>query len=639
MILLSLNKLHKTYGEKVIFNELTLSIEDTEKIGLIGINGTGKSTLLKIIAGLSTSDKGEVITSNELVIEYLPQDPSFDDNATVIEQIFKGTSQTMKTLRDYEIVVSDLEKEPSSTALQTRLMELTEQMDSQDIWQLESEAKAILTKLGIVNFRDKVSLLSGGQRKKIALAGALIRPCNLLILDEPTNHLDNDTIDYLEELLKNKKCGLIMVTHDRYFLDRVTNRIVELDGGKLYKYEGNYESYIEQKAQRESIEERMREKNMTLYKQELEWMRKGVEARRTKQKARKDRFYELEDSLEGGHKQSLEMNLGTSRLGKKIISMEAVNKSFEGKPIIKDFTYTFVREDRIGIIGDNGAGKSTLLNIIADRLKEDSGIVDIGETVKIGYYTQENKELDPNIKVIDYIKDRGEYVKTADGTLISASKMLEKFLFPPTVQYTPIEKLSGGEKRRLYLLGVLMGDINVLLLDEPTNDLDIYTLQILENYIDEFDGPVIAVSHDRYFLDRMSDKIFSYEGHGAIANIPGNYTDYRNRKIKMNDNKSELKVDKSVGNKKSTSAKKEFNATTKLKFSYNEKLEYEKIDSVIEELETLIEDVEKEILMNSSNYAKLGELTSKKEELEEELTKKMERWEYLNELAEKIAAQ
>lgn len=633
MILVSLEKVYKTYGEKVIFDDLNISIEDNEKIGLIGINGTGKSSLLKIIAGISNTDKGEMITSNELQVEYLPQDPIMDENATVIEQVFKGNSQAMKILREYEQTMVDLEKDPDNEKLQKGLLELTEKMDAEDIWQLESEAKGVLTKFGISNFADKVNKLSGGQRKKIALAGALIRPCNLLILDEPTNHLDNDTIDYLEELLKSKKCGLIMVTHDRYFLERVTNRIVELDSGKLYKYEGNYESYLEQKAQRESIEQRMREKNMTLYKQELEWMRKGVEARRTKQKARKDRFYELEESLDGGHKQSLEMNLGTSRLGKKIISLEGINKSFDGKPIIKDFTYTIVRQDRIGIIGNNGIGKSTLLNIITNRLKEDSGKIDIGETVKIGYYTQENTELDPNTKVIDYIKDRGEYVKTADGTLISASKMLEKFLFPSAIQYTPIAKLSGGEKRRLYLLGILMGDINVLLLDEPTNDLDIYTLQILEQYIDEFDGPVIAVSHDRYFLDRMAEKIFAYEGLGEIISIPGNYTDYKNRKDSQVITKSETKVNKSPNTKKTV------NEGGKLKFSYNEKMEYEKIESVIETLENEISLIEDQVLANSSNYAKLGELTAKKEQKEEELLVKMERWEYLNELAEKISSQ
>lgn len=630
MILLSLNNIKKTYGEKVIFNHLSLGIDDTEKIGMIGINGTGKSSLLKIMAGLETPDEGEVITSNELVIEYLPQNPQFDEESTVIEQVFKGTSSFMRVLRDYESTMAQLEKEPENEDLQLELLKLSEKMDAEGAWQLESEAKAVLTKLGIEDFNQKVSELSGGQRKKIALAGALIRPCNLLILDEPTNHLDNDTIDYLEELLKNKRCGLVMVTHDRYFLERITNRIVELDQGKLYKYEGNYEAYLEQKAERESIEERMREKNSSLYKQELEWMRKGVEARRTKQKARKERFYELEGSLEGNHKQSLEISLGTSRLGKKIISLENINKSFGDKQVIRDFTYTVVREDRIGIIGNNGVGKSTLLNLITERMMPDSGKIEIGETVKIGYYTQENKEMDLKLRVIDYIKERGEYVKTADGSLISAGKMLERFLFPPILQYTPIEKLSGGERRRLYLLGILMEDINVLFLDEPTNDLDIQTLQILEDYIDDFNGPVIAVSHDRYFLDRIAEKIFAYEGEGNIVYIPGNYSDYKMRRLQQETIKEETKKEKSATSKRSTEQ------VAKVKFTYKEKLEYEKIDEVIETLEKEIKQIEEEMSNNASHYGRLQELTIEKEAKEEALMYQMERWEYLNELAERI---
>ena len=631
MILLSLNNIKKTYGEKVIFNDLSLGIDDTEKIGMIGINGTGKSSLLKIMAGLETPDGGEVITSNELVIEYLPQNPEFDEESTVIEQVFKGNSSFMMVLRDYEKAMAQLEKEPEDEGLQLKLLKLSEKMDAEGAWQLESEAKAVLTKLGIQNFNQKVSELSGGQRKKIALAGALIRPCNLLILDEPTNHLDNDTIDYLEELLKNKRCGVVMVTHDRYFLERITNRIVELDQGKLYKYEGNYEAYLEQKAERESIEERMREKNFSLYKKELEWMRKGVEARRTKQKARKERFYDLEGSLEGNYKQNLEMSLGTSRLGKKIISLENISKRFGNQQVIHDFTYTVVRDDRIGIIGNNGMGKSTLLNLITERVLPDSGKIEIGETVKIGYYTQENKEMDTKLRVIDYIKERGEYVKTADGSLISASKMLERFLFPPILQYTPIEKLSGGERRRLYLLGVLMEDINVLFLDEPTNDLDIHTLQILEEYIDDFNGPVIAISHDRYFLDRVAEKIFAYEGDGNIVYIPGNYSDYKERQLQQEAIKEEIKKVKPVTNKKSSVS------TTKLKFTYKEKLEYEKIDEVIETLEKEIQKIEEEMSMNASHYGRLQELTNEKQAKEEKLMYQMERWEYLNELAERIA--
>lgn len=634
MILLSLSHICKTYGEKVIFDDLSLTVDSARKIGLIGINGTGKSSLLKIMAGLEAPDRGEVITSNELAIEYLPQNPDFDDDSTVLEQIFKGNSPFMKVLRDYERTMAALEKYPENTVLQEKLLALNEQMDREGAWQLESEAKAILSKFGLLDFEQKVGELSGGQRKKIALAGALIRPCNLLILDEPTNHLDNETIGYLEEFLKAKKTGVVMVTHDRYFLERVTNEIVELDKGKLYEYEGNYEAYLEQKALRESIEERMREKQYSLYKQELEWMRKGVEARRTKQKARKERFYELEENLTTNQTQNLELNLGTSRLGKKIIVMEHIEKAFGGKCCIKDFTYTVLRGDRIGIIGNNGMGKSTLLNIIAGEIKPDSGVLEIGETVKIGYYSQESKALDLSMRVIDYVKEKGEYIKTADGSSISASKMLERFLFPQILQYTPIEKLSGGERRRLYLLGVLMQDVNVLLLDEPTNDLDIYTLQVLESFIDEFNGPVITVSHDRYFLDRIVDKLFVYEGDGEIVNCPGNYSDYAARKMVE---RPETTASKEVKKEKSVAPRKQ--QEPKLKFTYKEQKEYEVIDEVIEELENEIAALEEEMAINATHFAKLQELTEQKEAKEEELMQQMERWEYLNELAERIAAQ
>lgn len=629
MILLTLSHIKKVYGEKVIFDDLSLTIESTKKIGMIGINGTGKSSLLKIMAGLETPDQGEVITSNELVIEYLSQNPEFDENSTVLEQIFKGNSPFMKVLRDYETVMADLEKQPENEALQERLLALNEQMDRLGAWQLESEAKAILTRLGIVNFNQKVGELSGGQRKKIALAGVLIRPCNLLILDEPTNHLDNDTIDYLEEVLKNKKCGVVMVTHDRYFLERITNQIVELDQGKIYEYTGNYEAYLEQKALRESIDERMREKKQSLYKQELEWMRKGVEARRTKQKARKERFYELEESLDHKVQQNLDLNLGTSRLGKKIIVLNEVNKSYNGQCCVKDFSYTVLRDDRIGIIGNNGIGKSTLLNLISGHIKADLGTIEMGETVKIGYYTQENKEMDLSMRVIDYVKEQGEFIKTADGSLISASKMLERFLFPPILQYTPIEKLSGGERRRLYLLGILMQDINVLLLDEPTNDLDIYTLQVLESFIDEFNGPVITVSHDRYFLDRIAEKLFVYTGKGEIQNIPGNYSDYATRQ------KNEMPVIEHPKKQKESAIKKP-EQPTKLKFTYKEQKEYEVIDEVIEKLENEINQIEKDMSAFATDFAKLQALSKEKEAKEEELMMQMERWEYLNELARRI---
>ncbi|MEG0846738.1 MAG: ABC-F family ATP-binding cassette domain-containing protein, partial [Niameybacter sp.] len=414
MILLAATDIRKVYGEKVIFNQLSLSIHSEDKIGLIGINGTGKSSLLKILSGFETADAGDLVTSNELMVEYLPQNPHFEEDATVIEQIFKGTSRFMQVLKNYEETALALDKNPEDTTLQQRLLSLTTEMDAVGAWQAESEAKAILTKLGITDFNQKVGNLSGGQKKRIALAGALIRPCNLLIMDEPTNHLDNDTIDYLEELLKNKKCAVLMVTHDRYFLDRVTNKIVELENGKLYTYEGNYGTYLELSAQRASMEQRLEEKQKTLFKQELEWMRKGVEARRTKQKARQDRFHELKDNMQFRQTEKMDIGLATSRLGKKVVEMENVSKAFGERTLIRDFTYNFIKGERIGIIGNNGLGKSTLLNLITGELQADSGTIEIGETVRIGYYSQENKGLDDKMRVIDYVKERGEYVRSED---------------------------------------------------------------------------------------------------------------------------------------------------------------------------------------------------------------------------------
>ena len=634
MILLAATDIKKVYGEKVIFNQLALSIHSEDKIGLIGINGTGKSSLLKILAGIETADAGEITTSNELIIEYLPQNPAFDPEATVLEQIFKGTSRFMQVLKNYEEVMAALQQQPENEYLQEKLLKLTTEMDAVDAWQAESEAKAVLTKLGITDFNQKVGHLSGGQKKRIALAGALIRPCNLLIMDEPTNHLDNDTIDYLEEMLKNKKCAVLMVTHDRYFLDRVTNKIVELEDGQLYTYEGNYQTYLELKEQRESIQKRMEDKQKTLYKQELEWMRKGVEARRTKQKARQERFYELKEQMQFKSNDKMEIGLATSRLGKKVIEMQDVCKAYGDKVLVKDFTYHFIKGERIGIIGNNGLGKSTLLNLITQEIKPDQGSIEIGETVRIGYYSQESKDMDDTMRVIDYVKERGEYVRAEDGSLVSASKMLERFLFPPHVQYTPIGKLSGGEKRRLYLLGVLMNDVNVLLLDEPTNDLDIQTLQILEDYIEQFTGPVIAISHDRYFLDRISDKLFVFEGNGVIRDSVGGYSDYLEyRKAKE---QASIPV-KQEHKEKAESWKKK--TQTKLKMSYNEKMEFEHIEEAIEKLEEKLVNIEEEMAKEASNYSKLNDLIKEKEQLENELAHKMERWEYLSELDEKIRNQ
>ena len=631
MLLLAATDLCKTHGLKIIFDHISVNIDSNDKIGLLGVNGTGKSTLLKILAGMAQADEGEIQTSNQLVLEYLPQHPVFDENATVLQQIFRGESPFMKVLRHYEQTLDALERDPSNDKLTQQLLDLSAQMDEQNAWQLESEAKAILNKLGIHDFSAKVSSLSGGQRKRIALAGALIRPCNLLILDEPTNHLDNDAIEFLEQHLKAKNCALLMVTHDRYFLDRVTNRILELSNAKLYSYEGNYETFLELKTQREESERRMQEKAHALYKQELAWMRKGVEARRTKQKARIERFYELEDSLTSQHEDKMEISLQHSRLGKKIIEMDHLRKTFDDKICIADLTYAVVRDDRIGIIGNNGLGKSTLLNILGKDMPYDSGSVVWGDTVRIGYYTQDNSELPLDMRVIDYIREKGEYIHSSDGSLISAARMLERFLFSGAQQYSLIRNLSGGEKRRLYLLGVLMDDVNVLLLDEPTNDLDIQTLQILEDFIDHFSGPVIAVSHDRYFLDRIAQRIFAFEGNGRVDIHTGNYSDYAERK-QLEAPEETVPVEKE---KKADTRQR----SQKLKFSYQEAKDYETIEADIEALETKIAQCDADMAANSTDFVKLNEIGKIKEALENQLMEKMERWEYLMEKAEQIAQQ
>ena len=631
MLLLSATDLCKTHGLKIIFDHISLHIDSGDKIGLLGVNGTGKSTLLRILSGLAQADEGEIQTSNQLVLEYLPQHPDFDEDATVLQQIFRGESPFMKVLRNSEQTLDALERYPGDQQLTQQLLDLSAQMDAQNAWQLESEAKAILNKLGIHDVSAKVQTLSGGQRKRIALAGALIRPCNLLILDEPTNHLDHEAIEFLEQHLKNKNCALLMVTHDRYFLDRVTNRILELSNGKLYAYEGNYETFLELKTQREEEQQRIQEKAQALYKQELAWMRKGVEARRTKQKARIERFYQLEDSLTVQQEDKLEISLQHSRLGKKIIELDHLHKTFGDKVCIDDLTYTVVRDDRIGIIGNNGLGKSTLLNIIGKQLPYDSGSVILGDTVRIGYYTQDNSDLPLDMRVIDYVREKGEYIHSSDGSLISAARMLERFLFSGAQQHAFIHQLSGGEKRRLYLLGVLMDDVNVLLLDEPTNDLDIQTLQILEDFIDHFNGPVLAVSHDRYFLDRIARRIFAFEGNGVVDIYTGNYSDYAEKKQQAEPTEAAPAPKEKKGDTRQR--------TQKIKFTYQEAKEYDAIENDIAALETQIQQCDLDMAANSTDFAKLNELNQQKERLEQQLSEKMERWEYLMNKAEQIAQQ
>lgn len=610
MILLNATDISKSYTASPLLSNLSYAINEGDKIGLIGVNGTGKSTLLRITAGIEDADSGKIILTGGVRIGYLPQAPAYDPEKTVLEQ-----------------AVSYLTRETAAEG--------------------EYKCKSMLNQLGITDFEKKMSTLSGGERKRVAMAGIFTNECDILILDEPTNHIDSDTVEWLENYLKKFRGAIFMVTHDRYFLDRVTNVILELTGGKLYRHEGNYEVYLENRAAREEMALATERKRRTLYRRELEWMRRGAQARTTKAKGRIDRFHQLEESKLVVNNTALEMKSVSSRLGKKIIELEHVSKAFDGIPVISDFSYTVLRNDRIGIIGENGSGKSTLLKLISEELQPDSGSVEIGETVKIGYFSQENEHMDKSRRVIEYICDIAHNVKTEDG-YISASQMLERFLFPPHMHSIPVGRLSGGEQRRLYLLGILMGAPNVLLLDEPTNDLDIDTLCILEDYLDSFAGAVIAVSHDRHFIDRIAEKTFVYEGEGHIAEYPGGYSDWAERRTaglaaEKNAGKSSGKTAASDGKQTDTSVpqagRTDAARPKKLKFSYKEQREFETIDEDIAVLESAIEEVDGRIAEAGSDYCKLQELTAKRDELTAALDEKMERWVYLNDLAEKIEAQ
>lgn len=652
MNILSAEGISKSYSEKILFNDISLGIGDTDKIGLIGINGTGKSTLLKVLAGVEVPDTGRIIKANSVRVGYLEQNPYFVPGTTVLQQVFNGHSPIMQLLREYEHVINKSGEDPEDKHLEKRLLELMQQMDAMNAWTLESEAKTILTKLGIEDFDADVAKLSGGQRKRIAMAGALINPTELLIMDEPTNHIDNDSVNWLEKYLNSRKGALLMVTHDRYFLERVANRIIELDNGKLYSYQANYSKFLEMKAEREELEQASERKRQSLLRSELEWIRRGAQARSTKQKARIERFEKLQDIDAPKQEETIEVQVGSSRLGRKIIEIENIEKAYGDNVLIKDFSYIMLRDDRIGIVGPNGMGKSTLLGIISGEIEPDRGSVEIGETVKIGFFTQENVDMDQNLRVIEYIRNVAEQIETRKGS-ISASQMLERFLFPPGVQWTPIAKLSGGEKRRLYLLSILMGAPNILLLDEPTNDLDIQTLTILENYLDEFPGAVITVSHDRYFLDRIAERIFSFEGNGYINKYAGNYSDYKEA-YEREQLQNEQQISSGARRKEAggPSLKNEDNkgsgqADTEspsgrgqkerpLKFTFKEQKEFEEIDDKIANQESAIEEIKHEIDQASSNFEKLQELLEQQKKLEEELDYLVERWAYLYELADKI---
>ena len=615
MNLVTIEHLTKSYTERLIFDDTDFSINEGEKIGLIGINGTGKSTLLKIVAGLEEPDKGTVVRGRNLDMRYLPQNPKFTEGDTIIESI----------LRDNE--------------------------GHPHIWDMESQAKTMLTKVGIYDFDAKVETLSGGQRKRVALVSTLMADTDLLILDEPTNHLDSDMADWLEDHLKKFRGAILMITHDRYFLDSVANRIVELDKGKFYSYQTNYEGYLEMRAERLDMAQASERKRQSILRVELEWMKRGARARSTKQKAHIQRYEALRDQKGPELDQSMELESISSRLGRTTVELDHLCKAYGDKTLIKDFTYIFLKNDRVGIIGPNGSGKSTLMKMIAGWVQPDSGTIEIGQTVKMGYFSQENEAMDESLKVIDYIKNVAEYVQTKDGS-VSASMMLERFLFPSSVQYTTIDRLSGGEKRRLYLLRILMDAPNVLLLDEPTNDLDIRTLTILEDYLDSFQGIVITVSHDRYFLDRIVRRIFAFEGNGKITQYEGGFTDYQAAVLRKEGEaeamaagnpKTGIKSDKSKDEKSeedSKSSKKTWNGgPKKLRFTYQEQKDWDVIESQIEKLEEEIADLDVQMEKAASDFVKLKELMDRKAQAESELDAKMERWMYLNDLAEKIEKQ
>ena len=630
MVLLEARNLNCSFGDRVLFENLNLSINEGDKIGLIGTNGVGKSTLLKQLAGIDVDSRSEFLTSNQLVMEYLPQNQPMDDNLTVLAQVFQGTSPLLAVVRDYETALDAVEIDPTNEQATQALLAAQEAMDREDAWQLESNAKSILHRLGIDDVKQKIATLSGGMRKRVALAAALIRPANLLLLDEPTNHLDYETIRWLEKELHERQCSFVIVTHDRYFLDRTTNVILELDQKKLRRYTGNYSTFLEEKAQIEADEARQADKLKKLYKQELAWMRKGVEARRTKQKARKERFYDIESQLTTAHDERMEMDFANARLGKKIIVCENLAKSFDGKPIFKGFSHSFVRNDRIGIVGPNGIGKTTLLDVLAGITTADSGLLEIGDTVKIGYYKQQNQDLPMNQKVLDFIKDHGEYIHRADGSNLSASQMLEAFRFRPDQIHGPISNLSGGECRRLYLLSILMEQNNVLFLDEPTNDLDIGTLQVLEDYLEHFPGPVVAVSHDRYFLDRITTSILAYEENGNVKLYAGDFTSYLEKRPELSSTQDTPIKKESTGKQKTA---------PKLKFTYKEQQEYETIEEDIAYLEDKVAKLENEMAANATSYSKLVALTEERDKAQEALDQKYSRWEALEEKQALIAQQ
>jgi len=633
MTIFTLRSVKKDFGIKEILRDASFSLDEGDKVGLIGTNGSGKSTLLKIIAGLEPIDSGEVWVNSGAKIVYLPQQPDLDENRTVLEQVFADGGEQMALVREYEELSDQLVAHGQGDAekLMARLSNVSQRIEAADAWEVETNAKIILTKLGIQDFDAKIGNLSGGYRKRIALAAALLSDPDVLLMDEPTNHLDALSVEWLQSYLHRYRGALLLITHDRYFLDRVTNRILEIDRGDLYAYSGNYAYYLEKKAEAEEAAASTQRKHVGVLRRELEWLKRGPKARSTKQKARIDRIQAMQvQEFKQGHSK-VDISTAGRRIGKKVIELTNICKSYNGRTLIKDFTYTFDPEDRVGIIGSNGAGKSTLMDIITGRVHPDSGTVEIGSTIHIGYFNQHSDDLtlNENQRVIEYLKSVAELVKTADGSVITASQMLERFLFPPNQQYAPIHKLSGGEKRRLFLLRVLMSAPNVLILDEPTNDLDVQTLAVLEEYLEDFNGSVIVVSHDRYFLDRAINTIFAFESTGHLRQYPGNYStylDYKKAEEEAEPKPSESKI-QNLQSKIPTPASPQATASKPRKLSYKEKREYEMLEIQIPQMEAEKEEIEKVLYNNSpSGFSEMQQLSNRLAQLSQAIDTATERW-------------
>ena len=631
-MIITLENFTKSYGEKSLFAGVDFSMDAGDKVGIVGVNGTGKSTFLKAVAGIIPVDAGEMTTMRGLRIEYLAQDKVFEPENTVLMEVFRGMSPLMQALRGYELAMAKLADQAADKQLQGEIMKYTAVIDELDGWQLEAAAKTVLTKLGLSDYTAKAGSLSGGEQKRLALATALIQPCDLLILDEPTNHLDSETIAWLEEYLRGFKGALLMVTHDRYFLDNTSTKILELDKGQAYTYTGNYSSFLEQKAERLEREQSSEQKRQNFLRNELKWLRRGAQARSTKQKARIQRYEEVKNQQVNLNRDTVEIGLAGSRLGRTVIELDHVSYAAAGRQIVQDFTYTVLRNDRVAILGANGTGKTTLLNLIAGKLTPTSGTVTIGQTVKIGYFAQQAVDMDERLRAIEYVKEAAHFITLADGTRISASQLMERFLFPGDLQWTPIARLSGGEKRRLYLLRVLMEEPNVLLLDEPTNDLDLETMAVLESFIDDFAGAIIFVSHDRFFVDRLADKVFAYEDGGRLRMYSGGYTYYREKLAEQEQAAAPVK-EKPVKEKAAPVREKNPQPVQK-KFTFKEQKEYAEIEGVIASKEGELKVVQLQMAENATDFTRLNELAAEERRLTAELEHLMERWAYLEEIAE-----